>query len=518
MRRVRVLHVEESGRERRLFQRGVTNAANHSGLCELEFESAATGGAALRLLAESTIDCVICNFTLPDMSGIKLLREIRSQDLSVYFVLLVERDDEKIVPQALGNGANGCWIRDEDGENYGKIVKRICNLNGSAEDYIEAEGEGPANRDYFFDLKGIAFRTDLDFRPFIVHGAFEKMTGYRAEEFISGEIGWDRIVHPADHPWRPEMPLPEDCVRREYRIIRRDGEIRWVREILKLVKNGGGKPRYVEGFVREISNGKGVGSEQIAAAVGSREGLPHETGRAKSARSSRGAARENKSAKLADLIREPGNLLLICDSFVMKAGLERIIESEGIPFLHLDYLEPALDLKTLAREALIAIYACQVLNKIEIEEIVSAMEMLPGVPILTVCMVSDKDRELEAIRSGVRGSIKDESEFRHIPNAIRAVIGGQLWFPRSIIQRMLDHYRLAVKVNGEGREMLLTQRQIEVLGYLAKGLSNREIAEALNISYATVVRHVYNIYRRMGVRNRMEALTFAARNNLVEIT
>jgi len=40
----------------------------------------------------------------------------------------------------------------------------------------------------------------------------------------------------------------------------------------------------------------------------------------------------------------------------------------------------------------------------------------------------------------------------------------------------------------------------------------------LNISYATVVRHVYNIYRRMGVRNRMEALTFAARNNLVEIT
>ncbi len=63
-------------------------------------------------------------------------------------------------------------------------------------------------------------------------------------------------------------------------------------------------------------------------------------------------------------------------------------------------------------------------------------------------------------------------------------------------------------------EVPLTQRESEVLKYLSSGLTNKEIAQSLNISYETVKEHVQHILRKIGVTDRTQAAVWAVRNNL----
>ena len=221
--------------------------------------------------------------------------------------------------------------------------------------------------------------------------------------------------------------------------------------------------------------------------------------------------------KLKRKIRLEEHLLLICDSYVLFVSIEKILSECGIPFHHVKSVEN----ETLAPDSVskvkLAIYACKNFGEIELEDITEAMRKLAGVPVLSISLSSEDTCELEAIRRGVRGSIKNESYFGKIPEAISAVVSGELWFSRTIIQRVVDLYRMNVNVDGTSGQALLTSRQMEVLRCLVNNLSNREIAEALNISQATVIRHVYNIYRRLGVHNRLEALTYALRQGLIVI-
>ncbi len=115
---------------------------------------------------------------------------------------------------------------------------------------------------------------------------------------------------------------------------------------------------------------------------------------------------------------------------------------------------------------------------------------------------------LEASGYLLKGCTRDQ-----LVNAIKTVAGGENTWTREELRRVTG--ALATPRITADVEVPLTQRESEVLRQLAYGLTNKQIAEALDISYETVKEHVQHILRKVGVTDRTQAAVWAVRNQLV---
>jgi LuxR family transcriptional regulator of csgAB operon len=120
--------------------------------------------------------------------------------------------------------------------------------------------------------------------------------------------------------------------------------------------------------------------------------------------------------------------------------------------------------------------------------------------------------EEEALMKGVRGFFYEEDPLEQVLRGIRAVFRGELWFSRKVMSRCLQRARKNHKPLKERRKSSLTRREVEVLNHLASGRTNRKIADKMYLSQATVKSHLYNIFRKLGVSNRLEASRWASEN------
>lgn len=145
---------------------------------------------------------------------------------------------------------------------------------------------------------------------------------------------------------------------------------------------------------------------------------------------------------------------------------------------------------------------------------------LPSTKILMLT-VSDEEEDLyEAIKAGANGYLLKEISVEEVAEAIRAVMQGQSLISPSMASKLLSEFNSLAR-RAEDRQQLpaptLTNREIEVLRLVAKGMSNREIAEELYISENTVKNHVRNILEKLHLHNRMEAVIYAVKERLLDI-
>jgi LuxR family transcriptional regulator of csgAB operon len=124
---------------------------------------------------------------------------------------------------------------------------------------------------------------------------------------------------------------------------------------------------------------------------------------------------------------------------------------------------------------------------------------------------ADQGLEQKAIQHGVRGVFYCDEPKEHLIKGLRAVLAGELWFPRKIISDyILTKGEKSLEDDSGFSQITLRERQI--LAELSKGASNQEIADRFNISQHTVKTHIYNCYRKIGVSNRLQATAWASRN------
>jgi DNA-binding NarL/FixJ family response regulator len=137
----------------------------------------------------------------------------------------------------------------------------------------------------------------------------------------------------------------------------------------------------------------------------------------------------------------------------------------------------------------------------------------PDMPVLMLSTFDNPTYIARAVALGASGYLLKECTREHLIEAIRiSASGGSAW-TRDELRRVtgaLATPRLAADV-----EVPLTQRESEVLRQLAYGLTNKEIAQALHISYETVKEHVQHILRKIGVSDRTQAAVWAVRKQLV---
>jgi len=120
-------------------------------------------------------------------------------------------------------------------------------------------------RSFMQNFQGIAYQGDMNYTPVFFHGAVEKITGYTEAEFTAGKPRWDQVIHPDDFPKIERTAelrtVPGYSTEREYRIIRKGGQIRWVHEIIQNTCDSSGKPIQVQGLLYDITERKNLEEE-----------------------------------------------------------------------------------------------------------------------------------------------------------------------------------------------------------------------------------------------------------------
>ena len=112
---------------------------------------------------------------------------------------------------------------------------------------------------------------------------------------------------------------------------------------------------------------------------------------------------------------------------------------------------------------------------------------------------------------GVRGLFYNDDPLSHLSKGVLSILRGEFWFSReTLVKYLLDNR----DTNGYEKKpgSMLTTRETEILVMLASGVSNSQIASGLGISPHTVKTHIYNIYSKINVPNRLQAALWAAKN------
>ena len=148
-------------------------------------------------------------------------------------------------------------------------------------------------------------------------------------------------------------------------------------------------------------------------------------------------------------------------------------------------------------------------------------ESVPSAKIVMLTVSDEEDDLFDAIKAGANGYLLKEISIEEVADAIRAVVQGQSLISPSMASKLLNEFNTLVKRAEEKQQFpapRLTDRELEVLKLVAQGMSNREIAEHLYISENTVKNHVRNILEKLHLHSRMEAVVYAVRQNILDVT
>ena len=155
-----------------------------------------------------------------------------------------------------------------------------------------------------------------------------------------------------------------------------------------------------------------------------------------------------------------------------------------------------------------------------IEATTAIKDKVPSTKILMLT-ISDEEEDLyDAIKAGASGYLLKEISIDEVADAIRSVHAGQSLISPSMASKLLNEFAAMAKKDEEKQQMpapRLTDREMEVLSLVAKGMNNRDIAKELFISENTVKNHVRNILEKLHLHSRMEAVVYAVREKLLEI-
>lgn len=134
----------------------------------------------------------------------------------------------------------------------------------------------------------------------------------------------------------------------------------------------------------------------------------------------------------------------------------------------------------------------------------------PDLAVIVVTMLETHDTVFAALRAGARGYVLKEADQDEMLDTIQAVAAGEAFFGPAIAQRLMAYFS-GIKPDSSSAFPELTQREAEVLEWIAQGRDNGQIARSLNISRKTVRNHVSNILSKLQVADRAEAIIRARR-------
>lgn len=138
----------------------------------------------------------------------------------------------------------------------------------------------------------------------------------------------------------------------------------------------------------------------------------------------------------------------------------------------------------------------------------------PTIGILMLTMYEDDDSVFAAMRAGARGYLLKDADRDELVRAVAAVNRGEAIFSPAIAQRLIHYFTALPSRSSVLAFPELTDREREILGFIAQGYNNMEIADKLVLSLKTVQNHVSSIYTKLQVADRAQAILRAQKAGL----
>jgi DNA-binding NarL/FixJ family response regulator len=208
---------------------------------------------------------------------------------------------------------------------------------------------------------------------------------------------------------------------------------------------------------------------------------------------------------------------VVDDQALVRTGLRTLIESEA----DLELVGEAGDGRTglsLVRATRPEVVLCDirmpVLDGLGLLSEVTADPELAGVRVVMLTTFELDEYVFEALRSGASGFLLKDAEPTTLLDAIRVVADGGSLLAPSVTRRVIEHFGTAPAAEPHPQLGDLTEREREMVAWVATGRSNAEIAEELVVSPDTVRTHVSRAMVKLGARDRAQLVVFAIRSGL----
>ena len=214
-------------------------------------------------------------------------------------------------------------------------------------------------------------------------------------------------------------------------------------------------------------------------------------------------------------------LLLADDHRVVREGLSAILETkEEIQIVGeaKDGGEAVEQARQLLPDVILMDMRMPGMTGVEATRIIK--REMPHIGIIALTMYEDQQHIFDLVRAGATGYLLKDSDSTEILAAIRAVSKGESLIHPSVASKILVEFSLLAEGKGKKKSLLehdLTEREISVLRFVAEGKTNKEIGNVLDLSEKTIKNHVRNIFQKLHIDTRTQAVILAIRKGIIDL-
>ena len=216
------------------------------------------------------------------------------------------------------------------------------------------------------------------------------------------------------------------------------------------------------------------------------------------------------------VVTNVARVLVVDDQTLFRTGLTSLLAEDR----RVDVVGQAVDGVDAVKQAVklkpdVVLMDLKMPNLDGIEATRQIVEQLPSTRVLILTTFETDSQVIQALKAGASGYVLKDSSAAAIVSSVLAVTAGERVMASAVANRVLD----MLTGTATPKEFYdgLTNREIEILKLLANGMANKQIAYRLKISEKTVRNHVSNMYEKLGIYDRSQAVLYAVKKGLVEL-